>query len=239
MKNSDLKRLYGKDNMQNEKGFARLNDKGLIDTPIDSSSIVPPEGTAAGKVMASDGAGKTTWIDNGTEVVANPTLAGTEAALSGLQVGTDKYAVPTPTEVVANPTLAGTEAALTGLQVGDTKYKGITPTYLHVLMWSGVQLTECIVINNSPDNLSTSHNFAKYLYDNGFRSPSNLYPVNTGIYAATGNNIYFNIGVYSLEGSTVRGQGKKVTYENNAFSATDSSTYAGFDPVSDTVIRII
>lgn len=122
MKNSDLKRLYGKDNMQNENGFARLNDKGLIDTPIDSSSIVPPEGTAAGKVMASDGAGKTTWIDNGTDVVANPTLSGTEPALSGLQVGDDKFAVPTPTEVIANPTTTGTEEDLTALQVGDDKY---------------------------------------------------------------------------------------------------------------------
>lgn len=31
--------------------------------------------------------------DVGTKVVANPTLAGTEAALTGLQVGDDKYAV--------------------------------------------------------------------------------------------------------------------------------------------------
>ena len=60
----------------------------------------------------------------GTEVVANPTLAGTEADLTGIQVGETKYKVPNPgTTVVANPTLAGTESDLVGLQVGDTKYK--------------------------------------------------------------------------------------------------------------------
>ena len=33
-------------------------------------------------------------IPEGTEVVANPTLAGTESALTGLQVGDTKYKVP-------------------------------------------------------------------------------------------------------------------------------------------------
>lgn len=56
------------------------------------------------------------------EVIPNPELSGDEPALTGLQVGDDKYAVPEGTEVVANPTLAGTESDLTGLQVGETKY---------------------------------------------------------------------------------------------------------------------
>ena len=89
----------------------------------------------------------------GVNVVANPTLAGTEASLTGVQVGSTKYKVEQPTtvvanpsgsastdltkiqigstnynvaggtEVVANPTLAGSESNLTGLQVGNTKYK--------------------------------------------------------------------------------------------------------------------
>lgn len=58
-----------------------------------------------------------------SKVEANPTLAGTEAALTGLEVGETKYKVKQPINVAANPTLAGTEAALEGLQVGDTKYK--------------------------------------------------------------------------------------------------------------------
>ena len=64
----------------------------------------------------------------GTEVVANPTLAGTESALTGLQVGKTKYKVEQPINVVANPVLAGTESALTGLEVGDTKYAVPQPT---------------------------------------------------------------------------------------------------------------
>ena len=71
----------------------------------------------------------------GTDVVANPTLAGTEDVLTGLQVGETKYKVENGTEVVANPTLAGTEDALTGLQVGETKYKieSGTVKYLHII----------------------------------------------------------------------------------------------------------
>lgn len=67
-----------------------------------------------------------------SQVAANPTLAGTEADLTGLEVDGTKYAVPQPTNVVANPTLAGTEAALAGLEVGNTKYKVPDPsgTYL-------------------------------------------------------------------------------------------------------------
>ena len=57
------------------------------------------------------------------QVVANPTLAGTEAELTGLQVGDTKYKIPEGTVVTANPTLAGTEADLESIEIGDTKYK--------------------------------------------------------------------------------------------------------------------
>lgn len=61
-------------------------------------------------------------ISGGTSVVANPTLAGTEDSLTGIQIGETKYAVDSGTSVVANPTLAGTEDSLTGIQIGETKY---------------------------------------------------------------------------------------------------------------------
>ncbi len=64
--------------------------------------------------------GKKAGSGGGTEVIANPELAGTEDNLTGLQVGNTKYKV---SEVNANPTLAGTEAELTGLEVDNTKYK--------------------------------------------------------------------------------------------------------------------
>lgn len=95
-----------------------------IDAGIKGGAQVP-DVTAAdnGKVLKVSGGKWAKGTDSGTTVTANPTLAGTEAALEGLQVASTKYKVNQPINVVANPTLAGTEAALTGLQVGDTKYK--------------------------------------------------------------------------------------------------------------------
>ena len=69
-------------------------------------------------------------------VIANPTLAGTEASLTGLEVDGTKYKVPEAgSQVVANPTLAGTEASLTGLEVDGTKYKvpESLKLYLHTI----------------------------------------------------------------------------------------------------------
>ena len=76
---------------------------------------------AVGKV--SDITKTAAQINDLNQVNANPTLAGTEAALEGIEVGTTKYKVEQPINVVANPTLAGTEAALEGIEVGATKYK--------------------------------------------------------------------------------------------------------------------
>lgn len=68
-----------------------------------------------------------TKLDGLSQVTANPTLAGTESDLTGLQIGDTKFKVPSGggsgTTVVANPTLVGTEDDLTGLQVGSTKFK--------------------------------------------------------------------------------------------------------------------
>lgn len=89
-------------------------------------------------------------------VTVNPTLAGTEPLLTGLQVGDDKYKAPDQTKIytsvagtepefkgiqvgeglvykvpagaVANPALFGTEPLLTGLQIGLDKYKVPDPT---------------------------------------------------------------------------------------------------------------
>ena len=42
----------------------------------------------------NNGSSVSGWVTVGTEVVANPTLAGTESVLSGLQVGDTKYKIP-------------------------------------------------------------------------------------------------------------------------------------------------
>ena len=59
---------------------------------------------------------------DGSEVVANPTLEGTEAELTAIQVDGTKYKVPTGTQVSANPA-SNNGSELTGVQIGDTKYK--------------------------------------------------------------------------------------------------------------------
>ena len=56
----------------------------------------------------------------GSDVIINPTLAGTEANATGIEVDEVKYKI---SEVKANPTLAGTEANLTSVEVDGTKYK--------------------------------------------------------------------------------------------------------------------
>lgn len=59
--------------------FKRANCGGII---IDDETIVEENGVL--KAVSS----------GGTDVVANPTLAGTEADLTGLQVGDTKYKIP-------------------------------------------------------------------------------------------------------------------------------------------------
>ena len=89
-------------------------------------------------------------------VTANPTLAGTEPLLTGLQIGDDKYKAPDQTKIYtsvagtepefeglqvcegliykvpagaeANPPLDGTEPLLNGLKIGNDKYKVPDPT---------------------------------------------------------------------------------------------------------------
>ena len=130
----------------------------------------------------------------GTTVVANPTLAGTEDDLTGLQVGDTKYKVPSgttqeqanwnesdtnspayiknkpsiPDAVVANPTLAGTEADLTGLQVGSTKYAIPTGLQVKDFISSPIDLGNGNVhINKQPDNINDYFIVFGYVYTVG------------------------------------------------------------------------
>ena len=63
----------------------------------------------------------------GSNVVANPTLSGSEPDLSGLEVDGVAYKV---SDVVANPTLSGSEPDLSGLEVDGVAYAipSITPS---------------------------------------------------------------------------------------------------------------
>lgn len=59
----------------------------------------------------------------GTEVIANPTMSGGEADLTGLQVGATKYKIEIPINVVANPTVTSSDPALSSIQIGEGKYR--------------------------------------------------------------------------------------------------------------------
>lgn len=59
----------------------------------------------------------------GSEVVANPTLAGTEYPLTGIEVDGTKYKVNQPIDVEGNPAGVGGGSALTGLKIGNSVFK--------------------------------------------------------------------------------------------------------------------
>ena len=95
-----------------------------------------------------DGSDITISEHTSLSVVANPTLAGTEADLTGLEVNGTKYKVPA--KVSANPSPAGS-TELTGLQIGSDKYKisGGTKLYKHTISFSGGNTMLCIASTNS------------------------------------------------------------------------------------------
>lgn len=155
-----------------------------------------------------------------TKVTANPTLAGTEAALTGLEVGDTKYKVEQPINVVANPTLAGTESALEGLQVGDIKYKvegGGIEDYVINGTFSGAYTTPTATLDKTYDQIKAAYDAGKHLvfkidYDSGFGFNISIYSYNftyspglgslvkpkfsTAVLLDDGNNpAYANVGI--------------------------------------------
>ena len=96
MENGDLKRYY-KVNNQEAKDFVRLNADGKIPPELidggGTAVVANPTGEATADLTKLQVDTTIYGIATGTEVIANPTLAGTEDALTGLQVGDTKYAV--------------------------------------------------------------------------------------------------------------------------------------------------
>lgn len=105
-------------------------------------------------------------IGGGSEVVANPTLEGTEPNLEGLEVDGEKYKIPEGTVVEANPTLVGTESPLTSLQVGDTKYSVGGGSGVHCYKIEGKTYNDNILVSivtftEKDLNTSSAENFAR------------------------------------------------------------------------------
>ena len=118
---------------------------------------------------------------SGTKLVAvsaNPTLAGTEADLTGLEVDGTKYKVSSGggsgTTVVANPTLQGGEADLTSITIGNTNYaipsgSGGGKEYIHKISLSSTVFGDYSLViknqNNTPFTLSV---LTAWLLSNGY-----------------------------------------------------------------------
>lgn len=85
-------KFVSKDNLSyfTDKLKAWIKSRKIKASDLDSGSAT------AGQVFTADGSGGGSYQtpQAGTTVVANPTLAGTEAALSGLQVDNTKYGMP-------------------------------------------------------------------------------------------------------------------------------------------------
>lgn len=78
--------------------MANIYKSNYTGEQIDNSVGLTQENTATqGQVLTANGTGGASWQNAsvGTEVVANPVLAGTEGDLTGLEVAGTKYKVPT------------------------------------------------------------------------------------------------------------------------------------------------
>lgn len=129
-----------------------------------------------------------------TKVEANPELEGTEASLTGLQVGDTKYVVSEGTVVNANPELVGGESSLTSIQIGDTKYKVIEKEYQHnirivvkdnqsAMPQIDVSFT---ITNKSNTKINTYTSLRDYLDSKGFKNYDNTAITNQQTKAVSG-----------------------------------------------------
>lgn len=150
----------------------------------------------------------------GEIVIANPTLAGTEADLTGLQVGSTKYKVG-----------------------GGKKYHHyITIRSIQTGNW-GFFFFSFIIINDNSEKFDTYVKIAKWLYDNNFRTPSSIstsYPVSNAYssYQYKLSNMEVIVGLYSPDGIEL--DGTSFTNMNN----TDSSVRVTNTSVSQNYLQI-
>ena len=103
------------------------------------TSFPPVSATDNGKVLTvADGKWAVGNASGGTTVVANPTLAGTEADLTGLQVGDTKYKVP-----------AGGGGGSGGVLVVGMTVDGLTSTMNKT--WQEIHDADFAVIKSTDD----------------------------------------------------------------------------------------
>lgn len=126
----------------------------------------------------------------GSDVIINPTLAGTEANATGIEVDGTKYKI---SEVKANPTLAGTEENLTGVEVDGTKYKvpETKKLYYHLV---GLNDSTYLAYLNIISSRQTAYISMEQIAQDLYFDTDNIYPFPACGQFAPGervNNAYF------------------------------------------------
>lgn len=174
-------------------------------------------------------------FDDGIE--ANPTLAGTESALTGLKVNDVKYKVEQPINVAANPTLAGTEADLEGLQVGDTKYKipsGGSGGGSHCYIISG---TTVYFLYYTDADVANITELKQDIAAKGFTSGTKFIPANNILKNANNTEVRFYYG-YFVENNNFRRRATVInkTVTDNALQVTYEGEYAVTDTLTLTKV---
>ena len=154
-------------------------EKGVFNTGITSTQIeqvvdLPvPTTDDEGKVLKVDAEGKWELSTDaeGTVVVANPTLAGTEADLVGLQVGATKYKVPEGMQVLELSSNSGTltdeQYALASGNKCIVKY-GITFLHKNKETGSNIKYDSFIEEHDTPPQFLQNYELTIYKSDKSF-----------------------------------------------------------------------
>ena len=146
----------------------------------DGSQLVIPGriSGASGDVTVGDGLNLTSDVLKSTVPVvsANPTLAGTEDNLTGLQVGDTKYKVPSG---------------------------GGGTIYSHFIETGSAVNPNCCVVYTSSDTTFTTETFAKWLYDRHMRDHRRMVNCTTFFNKGSDTQVQSFGGFYSSDGATL------------------------------------
>ena len=150
----------------------KKSDEGMCLTYVDASRVETQSYDLIGDVWTYNSEDLTEFEDFAKEtdlpptVVANPTLAGTEDPLTGLQIGNTKYAMPQGGEKLYNHIF----------NVTDNTYK----TVLNFSIINKNNETQKMFYNTST--------LGAWLYNNGYTSKTNAYPC-SGIMNALNDDV--------------------------------------------------
>lgn len=198
MKQINDKLYINEDNVQ---GVQKLGDKYILTTTNGNNLMITEsiyndlkeyEGGGGGGTSYSAGAGID--ITDGTisntyaDVIANPILAGTEADLTGLQVGDTKYVIP------SGGSGSGTPLYLHNIFVAGT----VGNTYIYAM--TQVLSDSSLPFVNTADYVEgTNQKLAQWLYDKGFNDDTTIaksYMYNVQYLGSTNR-----LGLISTDGS--------------------------------------